>query len=344
MINKMIERYKRMRTEHYLTQSYSGQYAFVGIGQHSICNLYPVLRHLGVRLKYICVTSERKARLVVGRFPDVKATVFLDEILDDEEIDGIFVSAAPSAHFRVASKVLHSGKSLFIEKPPCETLDELELLIELQEIKGSKVAMVGLQKRYAPAVQVLKKRLRRGHVTNYDLHYCTGTYPEGNALLDLYIHPLDMVTYLFGKAEVLACRKVADCSYILMLRHGNTVGTLELSTAYTWTDAEETLSVCTSSGIFRLGNMERLTYRPRSVILFSYPMEKVLTHHTVEKVLFQSSHFMGGLTNNQVYTQGFYGEIKAFLDAVEGKSIDVRSSLQMIRGTYGLLSDSACFS
>ena len=123
-----------------------------------------------------------------------------------------------------------------------------------------------------------------------------------------------------------------------MLRHGNTVGTLELSTAYTWTDAEETLSVGTSSGIFRLGNMERLTYRPRPVKLFSVPMEKVLPHHTVEKVLFQSSHFMGGLTNNQVYTQGFYGEIKAFLDAVEGKSIDVRSSLQMIRGSYELLS------
>ena len=86
MINKMIERYKRMRTEHYLNQSYSGQYAFVGMGQHSICNLYPALRYLGVRLKYICVTSERKARLVESRFPDVKATVFLDEILDDKEI------------------------------------------------------------------------------------------------------------------------------------------------------------------------------------------------------------------------------------------------------------------
>jgi len=119
MIQEIINRYKRMRTELYLRQTYQYQYAFVGMGQHSLTNLYPVLHYLGVPLKYICVTSERKARLIERKFPDVKVTTSLDDIQNDETIKGIFVSASPSSHFSIASQILKTGKSLFIEKPPC---------------------------------------------------------------------------------------------------------------------------------------------------------------------------------------------------------------------------------
>lgn len=64
MIKELINRYKRIRTEHYLRQTYKKQYAFVGMGNHSLTNLYPVLYYLGVPLKYICVTSTRKAKLI----------------------------------------------------------------------------------------------------------------------------------------------------------------------------------------------------------------------------------------------------------------------------------------
>ena len=219
MIPQLIARYKRMRTEQFLRQTYQYQYAFVGMGQHSLTNLYPVLHYLGVPLKYICVTSERKANLIERKYPSVKGTTSLDEILKDEAIKGVFVSASSSAHFSIASQVLQSGKSLFIEKPPCQTLVELDTLIALQQQFGSPVATVGLQKRYAPTVQLLKQRLRKERLMNYDLHYLTGAYPEGDALLDLYIHPLDLVCFLFGKPEILAIQQVAKDSYILMLQH-----------------------------------------------------------------------------------------------------------------------------
>ena len=156
-----------MRTEHYLCQTYQYQYAFIGIGQHSLTNLYPVLHYLGVPLKYICVTSEHKARLIERKFPGGNSTTSRDEMLNDETIKGVFVSASPSAHFSIALQVLKSGKSLFIEKPPCQSLEELDQLIDLQRLYGSHVAMAGLQKRYAPAVQLLKKRLNKERLINY---------------------------------------------------------------------------------------------------------------------------------------------------------------------------------
>ena len=80
MIQQLIDRYKRLRTERFLAQTYQCSYAFVGMGQHSLTNLYPVLHYLGVPLKYICVTSERKARLIERKFPYMKATTSLDDM------------------------------------------------------------------------------------------------------------------------------------------------------------------------------------------------------------------------------------------------------------------------
>ena len=318
------------------------------MGQHSLANLYPVLHYLGVPLKYICVTSERKARLIERKFPHVKATTSLDTILNDDEVKGIFVSASPSAHFSIASQILRSGKSLFIEKPPCQSLEELDRLIDMQLLHGipehssptrslSPVAMVGIQKRYAPAVQLMKKRLSKEHIINYDLHYLTGAYPEGNALLDLYIHPLDLVCFLFGQPEILVCRRVAKDSYILMLQHPHIIGTLELSTAYTWTAAKETLKVCTKSGIYNLSQIEELTFSPKSSSLLSIPIEKVhLRRKTIES-LYNRNNFAPILTNNQVYSQGYFNEISAFVESLEGRTDNVLTSLQSVRDTYELM-------
>ena len=348
MIHAFINRYKRMRIERFLRQTYQYQYAFVGMGQHSLTNLYPVLHYLGVPLKYICVTSESKARLIERKFPGVKATTSLNEILNDEAVKGIFVSASPTAHFSIASQVLRSGKSLFIEKPPCRTLEELDTLIDLQRLHGipehrsptrslSPVVMIGLQKRYAPAVQLLKKRLNKEHLINYDLHYLTGVYPEGDALLDLYIHPLDLVCFLFGKSEIIVCRQIAKDSYILMLRHPHIVGMLELSTAYSWTDAEESLKVCTSSGSYRLSQMEELSFTPSSRTVSGIPIEKLRPHKTTVEYLYQINSFSPILSTNQVYSQGYFNELAAFVEAVEHHDNHVISTLEIIKDTYRLM-------
>ena len=348
MIQALIKRYKQMRTERFLRQTYQYQYAFVGMGQHSLTNLYPVLHYLGVPLKYICVTSARKARLIDQKFPNVKATTSLNEILNDDAIKGIFVSAYPTAHFSIASQVLRSGKSLFIEKPPCQSLEELDTLIALQQQYGipenssptrslSRVAMVGMQKRYAPAIQLLKRRIRKEHLVSYDLNYLTGAYPGGDALLDLYIHPLDLVCHLFGLPRILACRQVAKDSYILMLQHPHIVGMLELSTAYSWTEAEESLKVCTCSGIYRLSQMEELSFIPSSQTIAGIPMEKLCPHKTTVEYLYQRNNFTPILANNQVYSQGYYNELATFVEAVEHHDSHVISTLETIKDTYRLM-------
>lgn len=337
MIQQLINRYKRMRTERYLNETCRYQYAFVGMGQHSLTNLYPALHYLQVPFKYICVTSEHKARLIERKFNGTIATTRLDDILNDESVKGVLVAAAPSAHFSLASRVLQSGKSLFIEKPPCQTVAQLKELIATQQASGSPVAMVGLQQRYAPAVQILKKRLKGQRLLNYDLHYLTGAYPEGDALLDLYIHPLDLATWLFGKAEIVSYLEIEEGSYLLMLRHQHIVGTIELSTCHSWQDAQQSLTVHTHSGSYRLNQCEELSFVPKQPVIAGIPMEKIRPRSQSVEYLYRHDGFSPILAGNSIYTQGFFNEITAFVNAVEGKRANILTDLQSIEPTLQLI-------
>jgi len=339
MIQQLINRYKRMRTERYLNETYRCQYAFVGMGQHSLTNLYPVLHYLQVPLKYICVTSERKARLIERKFKGIKATTRLEDVLNDEDVKGVLVAASPGAHFSIASRVLQSGKSLFIEKPPCHSVAQLKALIAMQQTSGSGVAMVGLQQRYAPAVQKLKHRLKGERLLNYDLHYLTGAYPEGNALLDLYIHPIDLATWLFGKAEIVSYLEIDEHSYILMLRHQHIVGTVELSTCHSWQDARQSLTVHTRSGSYHLGQCEELSFVPKQTVIAGVPIEKLLTRRQSVEYLYRHNSFSPTIANNSIYTQGFFQEITTFVNAVEGKKANVLTDLQSVVPTLKLIDE-----
>ena len=339
MIQQLINRYKRMRTERYLNETYRCQYAFVGMGQHSLTNLYPVLHYLQVPLKYICVTSERKARLIERKFKEIKATTRLDDVLNDEDVKGVLVAASPSAHFTIASRVLQSGKSLFIEKPPCQSVAQLKALIAMQRVRGAGVAMVGLQQRYAPAVQTLLRRLKGERLLNYDLHYLTGAYPEGNALLDLYIHPLDLATWLFGKAEIVSYLEIDEHSYILMLRHQDIVGTIELSTCHFWQDARQSLTVHTHSGCYHLAQCEELSFAPKQAVIAGVPIDKLLPRRQSVEYLYSHDNFSPILANNSIYTQGFFQEVSTFINAVEGKKANVLTDLQSVEPTLKLIDE-----
>lgn len=114
-----------------LKQVYGGNYAFVGVGDHSTNNLYPVLNYLHVPLKYICCKSKDKIPLIEAAYPNVCATTSLADILHDDDIKGVFVSASPQSHFAIASEVIKSGKALFIENILCSQTPYKILLLEI---------------------------------------------------------------------------------------------------------------------------------------------------------------------------------------------------------------------
>ena len=330
-LDNIIGRYKRIRSIKDLENTYTGTYALVGIGNHCVGNLLPVVHHLQLPLKYICCTSETKAALVSKRYTASKGTTSLQQILDDDTVDAVFVAANPQAHFDIARKVMEAGKALFIEKPPCQDLERLDILIDTAKSCNARSVVVGLQRRFAPATRILQKRLKGEAGHHYHYCYLTGLYPEGNALLDLFIHPLDYATFLFGEAKLKTAEiieKNGGQTLLLIVEHSDTTGVLELSTV-------------TDRGLYTLDNMERLCLSPRSSALFGIPLEKVVGGNRSIVELYGTNGFVPTLGNNQIVSQGFFSEIKTFADMVEnrytGSSRDF--GFGSLRNTYALMAD-----
>jgi NAD-binding oxidoreductase len=343
-IGKIINRYKRFRSIRSLEKIYNQQYALVGIGNHCVGNLLPVMQYLQLPLKYICCTSERKAALIPQKYKGVKGTTCLQEVLDDESVKGVFVATNPHSHFTIAREVIKSGKSLFIEKPPCENEKELKDLTDMVKLYGSQHIVVGLQRRFAPATQILQKRLKGEGKRHYHYRYLTGLYPEGDALLDLFIHPLDYVTFLFGKAKVKTAEtmrsKDGGQTLFIILQHQDITGILELSTDYSWQDAQELLSISTDKGEYILDRMEKLDFSPRHSTILGVPLEKLFPNNTAVVNLYGRNGFVPTIGNNQIVSQGFFSEIKTFADMVENRCEDNHAfCLESVKHVYSLMAE-----
>lgn len=336
-INYVIQRWRSQRNRKMLQSPYSANYAFVGIGSHALQNLYPALQYLGINLKYICCKTPDKLPLIERRF-GVNATTSLDTLLNDDEVKGVFVCASPQSHYDLCTRAIESGKYIFVEKPPCQTMAQLENLITIDE---RQAVMVGMQKRYSPLIMSLKRRLSKTAPISYSMAYLTGAYPEGNPFTDLFIHPVDLALHLFGAAQLRAVQRTdlhGTTSVQIMLSHGNIMGFIELSTAYSWADPMESMRVNTPSGHYRLNQMERMCYYPHPKRVLGIPLEKTGFSTASEEILAQRNNFSPTTANNQLYTQGFLSEIKGFAEMVEHSGQN-NSTLSSLEPAYRVLSD-----
>ena len=333
-MKSIIHFIKNKRKQNYITTNYKGEYAFIGIGSHSIQNLYPVLSYLRINLKYICTKSTENAELINTNFKHTIGTNDLDRVLNDPDIKGVLICSLSTIHFKLISQALKANKNVFVEKPPCYTLDELDELIELE--KNSKgTCFVGLQRRYAPINKLFEPDTTKNVTYNY--RFVTGAYPEGDELLDLFIHPIDLLHHLFGKAElssILTTGEKGKRTHFVLLKHpNNIIGSLELSSNYTWNNPSESLTINSKKNIFTITNNETVSTEKKMGSILGIPLEKVFNKPSVQLQQIRNG-FSPILFNNQIYSQGYFDEIKTFIDHCEKKKSTNKSSLQSLVNTY----------
>jgi virulence factor len=341
-MKKFIEKYKTQRKYRQLSRRYEHNYAFVGVGNHSLNNLYPALDFMRLPLKYI-LTASRKTADVLNRSP-ARTCVAVDDpeiILRDDTVKGVFISASPESHFALATRMLQAGKCVFVEKPPCRSVSELEQLIRLEQETGGFL-VAGMQKRYAPACSVLGRRLKR--VEHYIYSFCTGAYPEGEDIVtELFIHPVDLAVYLFGEASLVSMLETNGGATLLLqlLHESGVIGALEMSASYSWQTAGERLVVVEKNGVYELNNMSELLYRKKPPIVGHIPLEKVLKYNPVTKMLFNQNSFQPVVQHNNIYVNGYYSELETFVSMCEAspKTLPNLSAPVALRPTYRLLDE-----
>ena len=154
------------------------------------------------RLKLVCDLDAGKLDKLQQRYPSVGVTSSFGDVLEDPEIEGVYIATPVSSHFELAEAALRAGKHVLIEKPLAANADQSERLCRLAEQQGL-VLMVGHTFVYSPPVVLIRDLLRRGDLG--DLYYIDSSrvnlglfQKDVSVLWDLGPHDLSILLFWLG--------------------------------------------------------------------------------------------------------------------------------------------------
>lgn len=191
---------------------------FIGAGNYATGVLIPAVKAVGARLKIIASCGGVSGLHAGRKFGFEATTTDVDALLADPEINTVVITTRHNSHARFVLAALRAGKHVFVEKPLCLTLDELNEIEEVYSALGTRhsalpLLLVGFNRRFAPQVQKIKALL--GTVCAPKAFVMTvnaGAIPTDHWTQDLEVgggrvvgeacHFIDLLRYLAGVSIV----------------------------------------------------------------------------------------------------------------------------------------------
>jgi predicted dehydrogenase len=144
-----------------------------------------------------------KKAMVIGNRHGVKYYDNYENMLD--EVDAGIVATPTSEHFAISMKLLKEGKSVLVEKPITETVEQAEELVSVANKKGG-ILQIGHLERFNPAVEALENLISEPKFIEVQrLGSFSARSLDIDVVLDLMIHDLDIIMALI-KDEVKVIR------------------------------------------------------------------------------------------------------------------------------------------
>jgi predicted dehydrogenase len=176
--------------------------AVLGCGYWGV-NYVRVFRELtDTRLVVICDENESRLADVGRRFPGVRLTTDVSEVLRTEEVDAIVICTPASTHVAAALPCLRAGKHLLIEKPITTVASDADMLVTEASRRGLTL-MTGHTFLYNPAVRKIKGYVDEAALGRIYYLYARRTNlgpirRDVNALWDLAPHDISIFNYWLG--------------------------------------------------------------------------------------------------------------------------------------------------
>jgi predicted dehydrogenase len=162
----------------------------------------------GAALRWCCETDPERRERWGQVFPNARFTDRLEEMLADDGLDAVAITAPVRDHAAFARSALEAGKHCFVEKPLAHSMEEAAEVVRMADERGL-VLMVGHLLEYHPAIEALEAHLRSGELGDliyiYSNRLNLGKLREDeNALWDLGAHDLSVILRLAGEEPVEA--------------------------------------------------------------------------------------------------------------------------------------------
>jgi len=185
------------------------QIALVGCGYwgKNLCRCF----HAFGALSYVVDATENGQATARSIAPDVQITDSLDDVLSDDQINGVALATPAETHADLAIQAMQAGKDVFVEKPMALTLEDAEKMKKVAE-ETVRILMVGHLLEYHPAVLKLRELIASGELGKINYIYSNRlnfgkVRTEENALWSFAPHDVAVILRLMGQApvEVSAC-------------------------------------------------------------------------------------------------------------------------------------------
>lgn len=204
-------------------QSFKGSKAVIGIigaGNFTKMTMLPALKGSGAGLKIIGSLDGVESTTLAKKYGFVSSTTDYTVILNDPEVDTVFITTRHNSHAQLVIESLRAGKHTFVEKPLALNQNELDAIIEQYIIvtrHASRVTLtVGFNRRFSPHIKAIKKALGSNpNPININATMNAGYIPSnvwvhdlqtgGGRIIGEACHYLDLCVYLTGSEIKSVC-------------------------------------------------------------------------------------------------------------------------------------------
>lgn len=177
-------------------------------GQNLIREFEEIRKNEGTCRIIAVVTTGKKENIqkLTNDFPLITHSTNFSTTINDPEIDAVVIATPTRTHFDLAYQALQQGKHVLVEKPPSQTLSEIESLIKLAR-KHKKILYPDHLLLHHQLIIRLKELIgNKKPETIFSEWTKRGSF-DGDIFEDLAYHDVYVAQFLFGdvyKVELLS--------------------------------------------------------------------------------------------------------------------------------------------
>ncbi len=251
----------------------------IGAGNFSSTVLLPILSKMDCNLKYISAkTNGLTAKHSADKFNIDYSVTDSSIIIDDPSVEIVFIATRHDSHAKLVCESLLKNKNIYVEKPLCLNVPELD---EVQNhylrvsSKDRGELMIGYNRRFSSHTLRIKELLRsRASPLTMSMTINSGNIPKdhwtqdkkigGGRIIGEACHFMDLMVYITGanieKLYSLKTKHIDDSEdemTIVMGFSDGSTGTINYFSNGSKKYPKETLEIFSDQRVIRMENFQR---------------------------------------------------------------------------------------
>ncbi len=228
---------KKLELNNFKSNDDTVNVGFIGAGNFAQSYLIPPLIGYGVNLIGVCTSVSVNSKSVGEKYKFKFCTSDYKEIIDNSEINTVFIATRHDSHGQFVIESLKAGKNVYVEKPLTINEHELNEIYKILGNENSPLLMVGFNRRFSESFVDIKNYFKNNtepFVINYRVHagYIPKTHwiqhpDQGGRILGEGCHFIDTMQYVTGANPVNVFAKSIRSGNMNMVDYDNVSITIE---------------------------------------------------------------------------------------------------------------------